>query len=318
MIINTQDITSAVTDAVTDAVTSPAVTDPSAAQQVVETFTEEAERTVTLLTKLTDALKDKFPSIVFAVIAFVIGILISKMILKAIGRAESKAKIDKTAHSFIKSFVGTILYAISVLVALNTLGIPMASIVAVVGAAGLALGLALQQCLTNVAGGFIILFSKPFKVGDYIEVSGQSGVVSSISILYTTICTYDNRIIHIPNGTITGSCIENRTQRSVRRLDMQIPVSYSQNFREAQKTIKEVLAANPKAKDKPDPVVRLAAFDASAMMIDIKVWVKTEEYFDLKYDLNEQIKAAFDSNGIVIPFNQLDVHVDGRIQQEEK
>lgn len=317
IIINTQDIQE-ITEAVTEAVTEASVSDPSPAQQVVETFTEEAERTVSVLTGISDALKAKFPQIVFAVIAFVIGIVISKIILKAIGRAESKAKIDKTAHSFIKSFVGTILYGISVLVALNTLGIPMASIIAVVGAAGLALGLALQQCLTNVAGGFIILFSKPFKVGDYVEVSGQSGVVSSISILHTTICTYDNRIIHIPNGTITGSCVENRTQRSVRRLDMQIPVSYDQDFRKAQNLIREVIKANELAKDKPDPVVRLASFDASSMMIDVKVWVKTEDYFNLKYDLNEQIKEAFDSNGVVIPFNQLDVHLTEVKDQEEK
>ncbi len=307
VIIITQTVTQAVSDVTTEVTQQTTVTD----QNVVYAFTEEAEKTVSLFSKLTDAVKGRIPSIIVALIVFILGIVISKLILKAIEKSEKRANIDKTAHSFIKSFIGTILYALSVLIALNTLGVPMASIITVIGAAGLALGLALQQCLSNVAGGFIILFSKPFKVGEYISINGQEGTVESISILYTTISTLDNRIINIPNGTITGSSIENRTVRPIRRLDMKLPVSYDADIKLTKSVISEVIKNEPFALDIPEPFIYLSDFADSAIMIEIRVWTKTENYPLVKYELNEKIKEAFDSNNISIPYNQLDVHISG-------
>ncbi len=312
VIIITQAVTQAVTDVTTE-VTQTTVTD----QNVVYTFTEEAEKTVTLFSRITDSIKGRFPSIVVALIVFILGIIISKLILKAIEKSEKRANIDKTAHSFVKSFIGTILYALSVLIALNTLGVPMASIITVIGAAGLALGLALQQCLSNVAGGFIILFSKPFKVGDYITTNGQEGTVESISIFYTTISTLDNRIINIPNGNITGSSIENRSARPIRRLDMKLPVSYDADINFAKSVISGVIKNEPLALDIPEPFIYLSDFADSAIMIEIRVWTKNENYPLIKYELNEKIKAAFDENNISIPYNQLDVHISDTSKKTE-
>lgn len=298
------DVTAQITDQVTS-VTSPAVTE----MKMVEVISEKAEETATLFTKLSLMFSEKLPSIIIALIIFITGIIISKIILRVIGKMSAKSNLDKTANGFFHSFAASVMYAIVIVMALNVLGVPMASIITVLGTAGLALGLALQQSLSNVAGGFIILMSKPFKVGDFVEINGITGEVEGISILYTKLLTPDNKLSYIPNGVAANDKIINYTVTQTRRLDLVFSVSYETDFRKALELINGVIAANPRAQKTPAPIVRLTAHGTSSLDIDCKVWVKSSEYFDLKYDLMEGVKDAFDENGIVIPFTQIDLNM---------
>ncbi|MCQ2464601.1 MAG: mechanosensitive ion channel family protein [Oscillospiraceae bacterium] len=277
---------------------------------VVDAISEKAEETATLFTKLSEMFSAKLPSLVFALIILVTGVVITKVILKAIKKMSSRSTLDKTANGFLHSFVSTVLYAIVIVMALNVLGVPMASIITVLGAAGLALSLALQQCLSNVAGGFIILGSKPFKVGDFIEINGVTGEVEGISVLYTKLLTPDNKLSYIPNGVAANEKITNYTVTQTRRLDLVFSISYENDFRKALEIISSVAAANPRALKNPQPVIRLTAHGSSSLDIDCKVWVKSSEYFDLRYDMMESVKEAFDENGIKIPYTQIDVSIN--------
>ena len=184
----------------------------------------------------------------------------------------------------------------------------MTSIIAIIGAAGLAVGLALQSSLSNLAGGFIILFSKPFQVGDYVEYGGVSGTVSAISILYTRLLTIDNKAIYIPNGQISNSTLVNYTEEPKRRLDLVFSISYDDDFKKAKKILAEIISSKPTALNEPDPpAIRVTEHAASSINIIVKIWVKSEDYWNLYYDLHEEVKTRFDEEGISIPYNQLDV-----------
>lgn len=300
IIINTEAIVTEVTEQMTAHVTEA---------NVVDVITEKAEETATLFTRMSEMFSAKFPSIIFALIILVIGIVISKIVLKIIGRMSSRTGIDKTANGFFHSFISAILYSVVVIMTLNVLGVPMASIITILGAAGLALSLALQQCLSNIAGGFIILMSKPFKVGDFIEVNGISGEVEGISILYTKLLTPDNKLSYIPNGAAANEKIINYTVTQSRRLDLVYSISYDSDFRKAQEVIRNVISKNERALSDPAPIVRMTAHNTSSIDIDCKVWVKSGEYFDLKYDLNEAVRDEFIKNGISIPYTTIDINM---------
>ncbi len=276
---------------------------------VVEALTEKAEETVGIFERLTDMLSAKLPSIIFAVIILVAGMIVSKFILRFVNRIISKSCSDKTANGFLKSFIKAILYTVVIIAALNTLGVPMASIIAVIGAAGLALSLALQQCLTNVAGGFILLFSKPFKAGDFIEINNITGTVENITILYTKIITTDNHVTYVPNGVITNEKIINRTAKPTRRLDLVVSIGYDSDFRKAFEIINEVIDSSELVLKDQETVVRMTAHGPSSIDIDVKVWTKNENYMDLKYFILERVKEEFDNKGITIPYNVLDVNI---------
>ncbi len=304
VVINMETVTEAVTK-ITDQMSETSTTETN----VVEAFTEKAEETVSIFTKISDLLSEKVPAIIFALVIIIVGIIATKIITALFSRVINKANVDKTAHGFLKSFIKSILYTIVVIVALTILGVPMTSIVAVVGAAGLALSLALQQCLSNVAGGFIILFAKPFKAGDVIEINGVSGVVENISILYTKIATFDNKLSYVPNGIISNEKIVNGTAKDTRRLDMEFSIGYDSDFRLAKSLVEEIIKKNKLAIQEPAPLVRMSSHGENSINIDVKVWTKTDNYFDLKYDMVEQVKDIFDQNNISIPYNILNVHM---------
>jgi small conductance mechanosensitive channel len=204
-----------------------------------------------------------------------------------------------------------VLYVILIVMVLARLQVPMSSIVAALGTAGLAIGLALRDSLSNVAGGFILMFNRPFKVGDFVEIKGNQGTVSQITVLYTKLLTIDNKAIMIPNGTVSSATISNFTQEELRRLEITFDVSYSSDFRKVQQLIFETVEKNALALDSPDkPFIRLSEHSSSSLKIILRVWVKSEDYWDLKFDLLADIKEAFDRENIQIPFNQLDVHID--------
>lgn len=259
--------------------------------------------------KAVDYLWSTLPHIAGAIIIYIVGVLLTKLILKLMSKALNKSKLDVTVHSFVKSLVKTVLYTVIIVSILTVLGVPTASLVTIIGAAGLAVGLALQNSISNLAGGFIILFSKPFKVDDFIEVGTIQGKVINITILNTKLLTLDNKAIYIPNGQISSSTLINYNEQENRRVDLIFSISYDNDFKVAKEVLKNVVNKNPLALNDPEPIIRVTNHAASAIEIAVKVWVKSENYWDLYYDLNEEVKTAFDENGISIPYNQLDVMI---------
>ena len=251
--------------------------------------------------KIWNKFVDFVPTIITAVVVFVIGIIFTKILVKITGKALSKSKLDITAHAFLKSLIKIVFYTLAAVIALSVLGVPMSSIVAVIGAAGLAVGLALQNSLSNLAGGFIILFSKPFSAGDFIETNGVTGKVESINILYTKLLTSDNKAVFIPNGQVSNAKIINFTQEKLRKLELSFSISYDNDYEKAMSIIREVINKNNLALKDPEPFIRMGEQVPNGISIEVKVWVASENYFELNFDLLEEVKKAFNENGIKFP-----------------
>jgi len=281
---------------------------------MVESVVEETKQITSLLSKFQDAVLSALPTIISAILFLVLGLLCIKILLKVIYNILDKSKIDKidqTASGFIKSAIRIILYIFLGIIVLSILKVPMTSIVTVIGTMGVTIGLALKDSLSNVSGGFIILLNRPFRVGDYVETAGVSGTVEQIGIFYTTIVTSDNKTAHVPNGTITNCNIVNYSQKEIRRLDLEYTISYDCNFQKVKSIIYDVIINNDKVLQDKDIIIRMGRQDASSIVIFVKVWTTHENYWDLNYDLNEDIKIKFDNAGIEIPFTQLDIHLKG-------
>lgn len=277
--------------------------------EVVETIRVQTERTTGILSDALEYFKKSLPLIIASLIIFIIGILISKLIAMIVGKAVSKSNVNGAAKSFLVSLIKIILYVVVIIMALSVLNVPMSSIITILGAAGLAVSLALQTCLSNLCGGFIILFSKPFSAGDIVEIDGSMGKVREIGVFYTTIVTFDNRTIFIPNGKVSDAKIVNCTETPTRRIDMSFNISYSADFERARALILGIIEAEKSILREPAPLVRMSAHNSSSVAIDVFVWVNNDDYFSERYSMTEKIKDCFDKNAIAIPFEQLDVHI---------
>lgn len=275
----------------------------------VSSTADEQSRLESMLSSFTNQIKKSIPSIIFALIIFVIGLAISKLILRIFSRCLNRANIDDTAVGFLRSLLKVLLYTIDFIITLSILNIPMTSIIAVISAAGLAIGLALQNSLSNLAGGFIILFSKPFKSGDFVETNSASGKVQSIGILYTKILTDDNKTIYIPNGKISDSMIVNYSEQSTRRVDLEFGISYSDDIEKAKEIILKYADEYPLILKDPAPFARLGKQAEDSLQITVRVWTETPDYWTVKFDFTELVNQAFIDNNITIPFRQLDVHL---------
>ena len=240
---------------------------------------------------------------------FLIGLALSKIILRIFTRCLNRANVDITAVGFLRSLLKVLLYTIDFIITLSILNIPMTSIIAVISAAGLAIGLALQNSLSNLAGGFIILFSKPFKSGDYVETNAASGTVESIGILYIRILTADNKTVYIPNGKITDSTIVNFSEQNTRRVDFEFGISYSDDIEKAKSIILKLASEHPMVLEEPEPFARLGLQAEDSLQITVRLWTETENYWQVKFDLTEQVNQAFIDNNVTIPFRQIDVHI---------
>ncbi len=269
----------------------------------------DVEKASTFFDNLLDRIKSALPTLIFAVIVFIIGIVAVKIITKIISRFMKKSTVDNAAVVFLVSFIRVVLYTIVIVSALTLVGVPMSSIIALIGAAGLAVSLALQNYLSNLAGGFIILFSKPFKSGDMIEIDSTTGQIKSINILYTKMLTSDNKTVLIPNGKVADAKIINYSEMPTRRLDMTFDISYSNDFEKAKEIIQGITDRNKLVHKDPEPLIRLGAHKESALEIVVKLWVANDKYYELFYDMSEAVKREFDKHGIEIPYNQLDVHI---------
>ena len=263
-----------------------------------------------IINKLIEFASSSGFKIIAVIILSVIGFKVIKWIKKWIRTSPRLNMIDSSLRSFAVSFVSVVLYSLLFVTALMILGVPATSFVAVLTTCAAAIGLALQGALSNFAGGIMILLFKPFKVGDYIETSGESGTVSEISVVYTEILTFDNERITIPNGTLTNSVIKNYSSEEFRRVDFTFRTSLDADVENVKKIIRNVIECNPMALDNPSPFVRLSEQGKSALLFDVRIWCKNADYWEVKYDTIESVKKAFDENGINVPHDQLDVHVN--------
>ncbi|MGN0605733.1 MAG: mechanosensitive ion channel family protein [Oscillospiraceae bacterium] len=284
----------------------------NAVENVMSTAKEETEKVTDILSKLADMVLDILPKLVYAVIILIIGLMLVKSVVKVVLAFMQKANVDETLHGFVKSLLTIVLDSLVVIIVLTLLNVPMDSIVTTLGAATLAIGLALQGSLANIAGGFLLLITKPFKVGDFIECGDIVGTVENISILNTTIVTADNKTIHTPNGNLSNVRIVNYNQKNKRRLDLKFSISYDSDYKEAKKIILNLIDNHKLAlhEEGLEPVVRVGEHGDNAIIIYARVWVLADNYWDLNFDLLEQVKDEFDKNGIDIPYNHLNVHID--------
>lgn len=278
---------------------------------VEEVIQEHVEKASGFFTGVLDYFKEILPLLIIAVTVFVLGIILSRVISRLISKTMKKSNMDNAARNFLVSVIRIVLYAVVVIMALSVLNVPMSSIITILGAAGLAASLALQNCLTNLCGGFIILFSKPFSAGDTVELDGTVGKVEAIGILYTKLSTFDGKIILIPNGNVTSARLINYTETPTRRVELTFDISYDADFNLARSLILTAAAENQLILSDPAPIVRMAAHRESSIAIDVFVWVKNDDFAEVRYTLNETVKRIFDRSGIEIPYNQLDVRIIG-------
>ena len=244
-----------------------------------------------------------------AVIILAVGLLLIKIILYIARKALMKSRLDGAIYTFVLNSIKIILYLILIVVLLSQMQVPTAPLVTMLGAGGAAIALALKDSLGNIAGGLLILANKPFKKGDVIDAAGINGIVENIDLFVTTLKTYDNKVITIPNGNINTSVIVNYSREAIRRVDCSFSISYDSDLAKAKEVLKAVAESNPDIFKEPVPVIGVASHQDSAIKLDLKVWCETSKYYDVQYYLEEQVKLAFDKANISIPYPQMDVHV---------
>lgn len=265
----------------------------------------------TYLDKYTPAVIGFLVQIIVAIIVLLAGIKIIKSVVKVIKKGFDRSHIDDGVGTFLTSLIKYALYFILVMAILSSFGIATGSVVAVLGSAGLTIGMALQGSLSNFAGGVLILLLKPFVLGDYIidDTTGEEGTVSNISIFYTRLKTIDNKVVLIPNGKLSDSCITNVSMMEKRRIDIYVTVSYSADLQKTKNVLNNV-AISQVLRLEGEPIdIFVSELKDSAVEMGIRVWAKNEDYWTLKWKMTEDIKNALDANHIEIPFPQLDVNL---------
>ncbi|MDX8045271.1 mechanosensitive ion channel [Gracilibacillus sp. S3-1-1] len=250
--------------------------------------------------------------IVYAILILIIGFPVIKFIMKMVSSRIEKTKLDESLKPFINSVISAILKILLVLSVIATLGVEITTFAAILGAAGLAIGLAFQGTLANFAGGVLLLTLRPFNVGDYIEGAGYSGTVKGIQILYTELITPDNKVIFIPNGNLSNAGIVNYTVNDTRRVDFTFGVGYETDTKHVLQTLESVVRNHSLVLQDPEPFIRLSAHGDSAVEYTVRVWVNADDYWDVHFDILEQVKTKFDQENISIPYPQMDMHVSNQ------
>ncbi len=248
------------------------------------------------------------PTLVIAVIVFVVGLILARLILKLVQLAMRRSKLDAASAGFGQSFVKILLYVILAAVFLSMVGVPPATVITLLGTAGVAIGLALQNTLSNLAGGFLIMLAKPFRSGDYIRVGDAEGYVESVTILYTTLRALDNRVFYLPNGSVSAGQIVNLSEKGTLRVNPSLSVSYSTDIDKARSAILTALAAEQKILKDPPPVVVVTELGDSGVKLTVFAWVNKSDYIAAPSRILEVSKKALDAAGIEIPFPQVVVH----------
>ena len=248
-------------------------------------------------------------NVVIALAIFYLGKMVISLVVRGIRKVMQRQEVDKTLETFVCNLVRMVLLVIVIIAAIGQLGIQTTSFIAIFGAAGLAVGLALQGSLSNFAAGVLIVLFRPYRVGDFIEAAGISGVVEQVQILATILKTGDNKQIIVPNGQIMDSIITNYSANDKRRVDMVVGVSYDDDLDKVRSTIEELIAAEERVLEEPACTIAVSALADSSVNFVVRPWVKTADYWGVMFDLTEAIKKRFDKEGISFPFPQQDVHL---------
>lgn len=243
------------------------------------------------------------------ILTVVIGLILIKVIMGITRKWLDRSGADPSVYAFVKNAVKIICIIVLITMCLGILGIPMSTVIAVLGAAGAAIALALKDSLANIAGGIMIIVTKPFSKDDLIDVEDVSGKVEDIDLFLTTLKTYDNKTITIPNGLINTSILVNHSKESKRRVDCTFSIGYDSDIAEVKKILNDVCTACLQIFTDPAPTIGVSNHGDSAVIMDLKAWCDTEDYWDVKYFLEENVKLAFDENGIEIPYPQMDVSI---------
>lgn len=259
-----------------------------------------------LTTYMVDYGLDVIGAVAILIVGWVVANWLSGRVGKFTGRAQ---RIDSTVSPLLVKGTKALVLIITILAVLNQFGVETASIIAVLGAIGLAIGLALQGTLTNIASGFMLLVLRPFNVGDTVDIGGTVGVVDEIGLFVTEINTFDNIFITMPNSIIWGGKIENYTRNTTRRVDMEFGIHYDDDIDKAIKIIQEILDADERILAEPEPLIAVGSLADSAVIIRVRPWTATENVWPLRYDLTKQIKQRFDAENITFPFPQRDIYV---------
>ncbi|MGY6744990.1 MAG: mechanosensitive ion channel family protein [Cecembia sp.] len=248
------------------------------------------------------------PVLLKAIILLLVGRFVIRLIIKLLNNALNKYEVDASLSTFFKSFLSALLWVLLIISVATTLGMQMTSFIAMLGAAGLAVGLALQGSLSNFAGGVLILVFKPFRVGDTVEAQGTLGAVESIDILYTKIRNFDNKVVTIPNGALANNSITNFSLKPTRRVDMKVGVAYGTDLKKTRKVILDILNKDERVHEDPAPVVYFGNFGDSSLDLTIRCWTDAADLWPVYWDSMEAIKEAFEANEIEVPFPQRDVN----------
>ncbi|MEW5757448.1 MAG: mechanosensitive ion channel domain-containing protein [Pseudomonadota bacterium] len=247
-------------------------------------------------------------NILLALAIFYIGRRLAKTITKGIDTLMHKAEVEETLRRFLRNIINVVLLVVVIIAALEQLGVNTTSVMAVFAAAGLAVGLALKDSLSSFAAGVLLIIFKPFKIDDYIEAAGTAGTVQSITIFHTVLSTGDNKEVIVPNAQIYAGTIVNYTVNETRRIDLVFSISYDDNIKTAKDLIQQVIDADPRILKEPEPLIAVGALADSSVNLNVRPWVKTDDYWPVYFDLLEKVKETFDANGITIPYPQFDLH----------
>lgn len=249
------------------------------------------------------------PNLILAILTLIIGFMIIKRVNKSVGKAMERKKMDESLKPFLKSLISVLLKALLVISVMGMVGIEMTSFIAILGAAGLAVGMALSGTFQNFAGGVMILIFKPYKVSDMIEARGYIGVVKEIQVFNTILCTVDNKRIIIPNAQISSDSLVNYSSEPQRRVDFTFGIGYNDDIDKTKSVLKGLIAEDERILQEPEPFIGLSELADSSVNFAVRVWAKSEDYWGVFFDMNEKVKKAFDSNNISIPYPQTDVHL---------
>lgn len=274
--------------------------------EVIPTSVEEASQ---LWMQVQDVVAAWGLKVIAAVAIFVVGRWIAKLIRRIVRRVMEKAEVEPIIIGFVSSMAYIALLAFVVIAALGQLGIQTTSFIAILGAAGLAIGLALQGSLANFAAGFLMIIFRPFKVGDFIEGAGVAGVVQNIQIFTTTLNTPDNKTIIIPNAKLSGDNIINYSAQETRRVDMTVGVAYDADLAHVKNVLNDIIGKDERILADPEPQVAVAELADNSVNFVVRVWTNTADYWGVMFDTTETIKNRFDKEGIGIPFPQRDIHI---------
>ena len=251
---------------------------------------------------------DAGTSILLAAVIFIAGRFLISVINRLVAQMMERRKIDATIQSFLRSFINILLTILLLISVVSALGVNTTSFAALLASAGVAVGMALSGNLQNLAGGLIILLFKPYKVGDYVDAQGVSGTVKEIQIFHTVLVTPDNKIIYVPNGSLSSGSVTNYSLSQLRRVDWTVGVEYGTEIEKVRQTVLDLIKKDGRILTEPAPFIALSALADSSVNITIRVWVKNEDYWGVFFDMNQNIYEVFNREGISFPFPQVTVH----------